>query len=96
MRLQGAEQRGALARPVRQDLRDQAAVIVIEHRQWHPAKEGKGMDMAVHPRLRLRRRISPDEAGVAVRQVHDEEMGLLPDAAAACDGHPCRRRASCR
>ena len=31
MRLQGAEQRGALARPVRQDLRDQAAIIVIEH-----------------------------------------------------------------
>ena len=44
------------------------------------------MDMAVHPRLRLRRRISPDEAGVAVRQVYDEEMGLLLDAADDSDG----------
>ena len=62
MRLQGAEQRGALVRPVRQDLRDQAAVrrgndppdrflirlTVMERRLRHPAEEGKGMDMAIH------------------------------------------------
>ncbi len=33
--------------------------------------------MAVNPGLRCRRGISPHEAGIAVRQVHDEEMRLL-------------------
>jgi hypothetical protein len=38
------------------------------------------MDMAVHPCLRRRSGIGPHETGVAVRQVHDEKMGLLLDA----------------
>ena len=37
------------------------------------------MNMAVHPRLRRRRRIGPHEAGVAVRQIHDKKIGLLLD-----------------
>ena len=41
--------------------------------------------MAIHPGLRCRRGKSPHEAGIAVRQVYDEEMRLLLDA--ACDDH---------
>ena len=37
--------------------------------------------MAVHPGLRRRRGIGPHEAGVAVRQIKDKEMGLLLDPA---------------
>jgi hypothetical protein len=57
MRLQLAEQRGALARAVRQDLRGQAAVVFVDHRLRHLAEEGEGMDVAVHPGLRRRRRM---------------------------------------
>ena len=67
MRLQAAEQRGADARAVRLDLRDQAAVVVVKHRLRNPAEEGEGMDMPVHPRFRGRRRIGPHEIGIAVR-----------------------------
>ncbi|KNX42317.1 hypothetical protein ROTO_02030 [Roseovarius tolerans] len=80
MRLQGTEQRGALARPVGQDLRDQATIVVIKDGVRDAAEEGKGVDVAIHPRLRRRRGIGPHKAGVAVRQIQDEEMGLLLDA----------------
>jgi hypothetical protein len=43
----------------------------------HPAEEGEGVDVAIDPGLGRRRRIGADKAGIAVRQVHDEEMGLL-------------------
>ena len=36
--------------------------------------------MAIHPGLRRRCGVGPHEASVALRQVHDEEMGLLFDA----------------
>jgi hypothetical protein len=81
MRQEPAEQSGPLTRAVRQDLRHQAAVVVVEHRQRHPAEEGEGVDVAIHPGLRRRRRIGPHEAGIAVRQVHDKEMRLLLDTA---------------
>ena len=56
VRQQPAEQRGPHPRAIRLDLRDQAAVVVIENRLRHPAKEGKGMHMPVHPGLRRGRR----------------------------------------
>jgi len=37
--------------------------------------------VAVDPGFRCRRRVSPHETGIAVRQVHDEEMRLLLDPA---------------
>ena len=81
MRQKPAEERGPLPRPVGQDLRDQAAVVVVEDRRGHLAEEGKGVDVAIDPGFRCRRGISTHEAGIAVRQVHDEEMRLLLDAA---------------
>ena len=85
MRLQGAEQPCPLACAVRQDLRHQAAVVVVENRQRNAPKEPEGMDMSIRPRLRRRRRVGPDETGVAVRQVHHKEMGLLLDALSTPD-----------
>ena len=76
-----AEERGPLPRPVGQDPRHQASVLVVEHRDRDLAEEGEGMDVAVDPGLGRRRRIATHEAGVAVRQVHDEEMRLLPHPA---------------
>ena len=86
MRQEPAEERGPLPRPVGQDLRDQAAVVVVEHRQRRPAEEGEGVNVAIDPRLRRRRRIGPDKAGIAVRQVHDEEVRLPLDPADDHDG----------
>ena len=81
MRQEAAEQRGPLAGPVGQDARHQAAVVVVEHRLRHPTEEREGVDVAVHPGLGGRRRISADEAGVALRQVEGEEMRRLLDPA---------------
>ena len=81
MRQEPAEERGPLTRSVRQDLRDQAAVVVVEDRRGHLAEEREGVDVAVDPGFRCRRGISTHEAGIAVRQIHDEEMRLLLDAA---------------
>ena len=47
---------GPHPRAIRLDLRDQAAVIVIQHRLRHSTKEGKGMHVPVHPGLRRGRR----------------------------------------
>lgn len=55
MRQEPAEERGPQARSVEQDLRDQAAVVVVELKQRHPAEEGKGVDVAIDPRLDHRR-----------------------------------------
>lgn len=35
------------------------------------------MDVAIHPGLRCRRRIGPDVASIAVRQIQGKETGLL-------------------
>ena len=86
MGLKAAEQRRADARAVRLDLRDQAAVIVIQYRLRNTAEEGEGMDMAVHPSFRRRRWIGPHEIGIAVRQVHNKEVGLLLNTADNDDG----------
>ncbi|CUH39810.1 hypothetical protein JSE7799_02538 [Jannaschia seosinensis] len=80
MRQEPAEERGPLTRPVRQDLRNQTAVVVVEDRCGHLAKEREGVDVAINPGFRCRRGISAHKAGIAVRQVHDEEMRLLLDA----------------
>ena len=81
VRQEPAEERGPLARAVAQDARHQAAVVVVEHRLRHAAEEREGMDVTVHPGLGGGRRIGPDEAGVAVRQVEGEEMRRLLDPA---------------
>ena len=81
VRQQPAEERRPLARPVRQDARHQAAVVVVEHRQRHAAEEREGMDVAVGPRLGRRRRVGADVTGIAVRQVEGEEVRLLLDPA---------------
>lgn len=44
------------------------------------------MDVAIDPGFGRRRRISPHEAGIAVRQVQDEEVRLLLDPADDDDG----------
>ena len=42
--------------------------------------------MAIHPGLRRRRRIGPHVTGIAVRQIHDEEVRLPLDPADDHDG----------
>ena len=76
MRQEPAEEPRPPARPVRQNARHQAAVVVVENRLRNPAEEGEGMHMPVDPRLGRRRRIGPHIAGVAVRQIEDEEVRL--------------------
>ena len=81
MRQEPAEEPRPPARPVRQYARHQAAVVVVENRLRNPAEEGEGMHMPVDPRLGRRRRVGPHIAGVAVRQIEDEEV-------APCAPHP--------
>ena len=81
MRQEAAEEPGPLAGPVGQNARHQAAVVVVEHRLRHPAEEREGVDVTVDPGLGGRRRIGPDEAGGAVRQIEGEEVCRLLDAA---------------
>ena len=76
-----AEQRRPLARAVGQNLRHQAAVVVVDDRLRHSPEEGEGMDMAVHPRFGHRRRIGVNIARIAVRQIEHEEVRLLLHAA---------------
>ena len=61
---EAAEQRGALAGAVGQDLGHEAAIIVVDDRLRHGPEEGKGMDVAVHPGLRHRRRTSRLPKGI--------------------------------
>ncbi len=56
------------------------AVVVVEHRHRHLAEERKGVNMAIQPGLGSGRRIGTDITGVAVRQIHHEEMRPLPNA----------------
>ena len=78
---EAAEQCRALACAVGQNLRHQAAVVVVNDRLRHSAEEGEGLDMAVHPCLSHGCRIGANIAGIAVRQVEHEEVRLLLDAA---------------
>ena len=81
MRQEPAEEPCPPARPVGQDARDQASVVVVERRPRHPAEEGKGVNVAIHPGLGGGCRIGTDVAGVAVRQVEREEVGCPLDPA---------------
>jgi len=81
VRQEPAEERGPLTRSVRKNLRNQAAVVVVEDRYRHLAEEREGVDVAINPGFRRCRRIGPHKAGITVRQVHDEEMRLLLDTA---------------
>ena|GEM_PF-6374432 len=78
---EAAEQRRPLAGAIRQDLRDQATVVVIDDRLRPGPEEGECMDVAVDPGLGHRRRIGPHVAAVAMRQIEHEETGLLFHAA---------------
>src|SRR5690606_21364666 len=77
VRQEPAEQFRPFAGAVRQDLCHQASVIIIDDRLRNRAEEGKGMDMAVDPGFGHRRGIGPDIAGIAMRQVQNEEMSFL-------------------
>src|SRR2546421_1298942 len=81
MRQEPADEAGAFACAIRQDARHQASVVVIEHRQRHPAEEGKSVNVAVDPSLCRCRWIGPNVTRVAMRQIEREEVGFLPDPA---------------
>ena len=59
---------------IRKDARHQALVVVVEDRLRNPAEEGEGPVVAVQPSLRRRRRVSRDEARIAVRKRHGKKM----------------------
>ena len=88
-----AEQRRPLACAVGQDLchplpgraclhaREGATVVVIDDQLRHGPEEGERVDVAIHPGLGHRRRIGPHIASITMRQIQNEEAGLLLDAA---------------
>ena len=61
----------------RHDLGHKATVIVVQERAWHRAEEREGMYMPIKPSLGIRRRISADITGIAVRQIKGKEVRLL-------------------
>ena len=77
MRQESAEQRGTLARAVWQDFRHKAAIVVVNDGTRHRAEEREGMNVSVNPSLRHCRRIGPHIAGITVRQIEREKVGLL-------------------
>ena len=77
VRQKPAEQPRSTARAIRLDARHKAFVIVIQTRQWHPTEKCKGVNVAIDPGLRRRRRIGPNVARIAVRQVKGKEVDLL-------------------
>ena len=81
MRQEPTEQRCALARSIRQDLRHQAPVVVVEHRLGNRTEEREGMDMTIHPGLGHCRGIGPNIARIAVRKIQHKEVRLLLDTA---------------
>ena len=80
MRLQLTEDPRALTPPVAQDPGHRDLGVVIQNGDWNAAEEGKGRDMTVAECLRRLPGIGFDEAGIAVRQVHGEEVHLARDA----------------
>ena len=58
-------------------LRNQTAIVVVNHRQRYRAKEAKGVNMPVHPGLRCGRVIGSDVTGVALGQIKRKEVNLL-------------------
>src|SRR5262245_50141968 len=77
MRLQLAEHPGSLPCPIPQNPSHRQGRVVIQNRARHLAKEAKRSAVPRAERLRGLRRIGLHEAGVAVRQVHGEEVDLL-------------------
>ena len=74
---------GARPRPlaIAKNPRHRQLRVVVEDRQRHPAKEGKGRHVAVQKRLRRLRRICLHERGIRVRQVHAEDVHHRPHTA---------------
>ena len=77
VRLQLAEHPRPLPRPVAQNPGYGNPGVVVEDRVRHAAEEVERRGVARAERLRRLRRIGLHEAGVAVRQVHREEVDLL-------------------
>ena len=84
--LQFSEGSCAVARAVAAYLRNSYGRIVVEHRQWHTAEEGKGRVMAIAKCLGRLRRVSLDEDRVRVRKRHHKVMQLTFNTA----DHPKR------
>ena len=59
--------------------------VVIEDRQRDAAEEGERADMAVEKGFRRLRRIGLHEGRIRMRQIHEEHVHLLPDAADHAD-----------
>lgn len=74
---EAVEQRCPLACAVGQDLRHQAAIIVVDDRLRRGAEESERMDVAIDPGLGHCRRTGPNIAAVTVRKIQHEEMRLL-------------------
>ena len=75
--LQLGEGTGALATAVPQNPGHGQLGVVVQNALGHPAQEGESGDMAVQERLGGLRRVSLDEAAVAMGQVQDEAVGFL-------------------
>jgi hypothetical protein len=71
---EAAEQCCALACPIGEDLRNKAAIVVVDNRLWHRSEERERMDVTIDPGLSYRRRIGPHIAAVAMRQIQYEEV----------------------
>jgi hypothetical protein len=76
MRLQLAEGARALPAPIAQDPRDRQLGVVIQDRCRHLAEERERRNVTGTERLRRLRRIGLHKTGIAVRQVHGEEVDL--------------------
>ena len=76
MRLQLAEHPRPLAHPVAQDARHRQRRVVVQDRVRHLAEERERGVVPVAERFGGLRRIGLHEAGIAVRQVHREEVDL--------------------
>jgi hypothetical protein len=78
---QFGERPGPLALAVAADLGHRDRGVVIQKRQRHPAEERERRHMAVEERFGRLARIRLHKARVRLRQVHAEEVDLLPHAA---------------
>ena len=76
MRLQLAEHARPLPCSVAQDPRHRQLGVVVQDRRRHAAEERERRNVTGAERLRRLRRIGLHEAGIAVRQVHREEVDL--------------------
>lgn len=81
MRQHRAEPLHSLAFAIPHDLRNQAAVIVVEYRLRHRAEERKRMYMAVQPSLSVRSGIGADIAGITVWKIQRKKVRFLLNTA---------------